>query len=171
MTKKPQQLELEELIKNSADKDFRPTLIDPFLGVEFKGKARNHYEFNDGVPVAPAVEIPRPTIRQRIEHLTSKNPEVLQQYLYGLRRDVPDESLDLDIPDDPEAPLTDSEANYIDHVAGALAEQAPVPDDGMPRPEAPPPPQPSPEASPKAPVPPEGGAPAPTSAPPKGAGA
>lgn len=104
-------------------------LFDAFTGVEFQPRARNHYEHNDGVPVAPKVEMKRPTIRQRIENLTNRGVDVLAHYVGA-------EGLDMDIPDDPEAPLTEGEAIYMDILAEQLAEAAPLPDEGLPRPPA-----------------------------------
>lgn len=108
-------------------------LSDAFTGQLFKPRARNHYEVNDGVPVAPAVKVNRPTIRQRIENLVSRNIDPLAHY-------VGHEGIDMDVPDDPDVPLTPSEQNYLDTIAESLAEQAPLPDEGMPRPPAEPPP-------------------------------
>lgn len=100
---------------------------DPFTGVLFIPRSRNHYEENDGVPVAPPVTIRRPTVRERVENLTNRGVDVLAHY-------VGTEGIDMDVPDDPEAPLTTSEMNYMDIVAAELAEAAPLPDEGLPRP-------------------------------------
>lgn len=118
---KSQQIDLEEL-------------IDAFTGEIFKPRSRNHYEANDGVPVAPQVDLNRPSIRQRIENLLNRDPSVLQRYMV---EGPPDgqEGLDLEVPDDPDTPLTASEQNYLDKVAADLAEQAPLPDEGLPRPQ------------------------------------
>jgi len=102
-------------------------LADIVTGELFQPKARNHYEENDGVPFAPPVDMPRPTVRQRIENLLNRGVDPLAHY-------VGSDDYDLEIPDDPEAPLTPSEANYIDALASSLAEQAPLPDEGLPRP-------------------------------------
>ena len=131
MSKTERQMDLEETIAAHAQ-TFE--VVNPFTGEIFKSKAKNHYEENDGKPVAPQVELNRPTIRQRIENLINRDPAVLSRYMM---EGPPDgsEGLDLDIPDDPEAPLTASETNYIDMVAAQVAEAAPLPDDGLPRPE------------------------------------
>lgn len=133
---KPKQTDLEEAIAKHQADDYGE-LHDAFTGEIFKPKSRNHYEANDGVPFAPQVELNRPTLRQRIENLINRDPAVLQRYL---QEGPPDgsEGLDMDVPDDPEAPLTASEGNYLDAVAAELAEQAPLPDDGLPRPDKPP---------------------------------
>jgi len=90
-------------------------------------RAANHYEKNDGVPKAPKVEMQRPTVRQRVENLLNRGVDPLAHYVGA-------EGIDLDVPDDPEAPLTQSEANYMDHLASQIAEEAPLPDEGLPRP-------------------------------------
>lgn len=115
------------------------THIDLVHGQEFKSRAENHYEKNNGVPVAPPVDMPRPTVRQRVENLLSRGVDPLAHY-------VGTEDYDMEVPDDAEAPLTASEMNYIDAVAADLAENAPLPDEGLPRPSATPPqaPQPAP---------------------------
>lgn len=117
--------DLEDLARESARQD---ELTDPFTGVVFTPKAANHYEFNDGVPFAPPLDLPRPTLRQRIENLTRQGYDPLARYVHDGSEDT-----DFDVPDDPEAPLTASEANYIDMVAADLAEAAPLPDEGLPR--------------------------------------
>lgn len=101
-------------------------LSDAFTGELFTARSRNHYEVNDGVPVAPPVDFPRPTIRQRVENLLRRGVDPLAAY-------VGTEGIDMDVPDDPDAPLTPSEQNYIDLVASQVAEDAPLPDEGMPR--------------------------------------
>lgn len=102
--------------------------VDVFTGEEFKSRVEDHYEVADPVPVAPRVEMARPTVRQRVENLTNRGVDVLAHYVGA-------EGLDMDIPDDEDAPLTSSEQNYLDIVAADLAEQAPLPDEGLPRPE------------------------------------
>jgi len=104
------------------------TLVDPFTGEEFQANSRNHYEVNDGIPVAPHVDIPRPTVRQRIENLIRRGEDPLRHY-------VGSEGLNMEVPDDPDLPITQSEANYLDTIASDLAEAAPLPDEGLPRPE------------------------------------
>lgn len=107
-------------------------LNDAFTGEVFTPRARNHYEENDGVPFAPEVPVNRPTIRQRIENLLNRGVDPLAMYMRQHQGE--DTTYDMDVPDDPEAPLTASEENYIEMVAADLAEQAPLPDEGMPRP-------------------------------------
>lgn len=119
----------------------RFTHTDVFTGEEFKSRVEHHYEFNDGQPVAPKVEIRRPTVRQRIENLLNRGVDPLAYY-------VGHEGVDMDVPDDPESPLTQSEQNYVDMVAAELAEQAPLPDEGLPRPSPVQASQPAPAASP-----------------------
>ena len=114
----------------SSDKTPQPELTDAFTGELFTPHSRNHYEVNDGKPVAPAVEFNRPTIRQRIENLINRGVDPLAHY-------VGTEGIEMDVPDDGEAPLTQSEQNYLDTIAAELAEQAPLPDDGLPRPQEP----------------------------------
>ena len=121
-------------------------LHDAFTGEVFTPRAHNHYEKNDGVPVAPAVEINRPTIRQRIENLINRGVDPLAHY-------VGSEGIEMDVPDDPEAPLTHGEQMYLDTITAEVSEAAPLPDEGMPRPEAPaatPSPAASSEAAPAA---------------------
>lgn len=109
-------------------------------GELFPSRAKNHFEENDGIPVAPPVEYNRPTIRQRVENLLNRNVDLLANY-------VGSEDYDMEVPDDPEAPLTFAEQNYIEAVAASLAENAPLPDDNIPRKSETPPqaPQPAPE--------------------------
>lgn len=141
-----------------------PELANAFTGELFTPRAHNHYEANDGKPVAPHVDTPRPTVRQRIENLLNRGVDPLAHY-------VGTEGVDLDVPDDPEHPLTSSEMNYLDAVAESLAEAAPLPDEGLPRTEPPPPPSaaspsPQPPQAPQGPVsspaPGPGAAPVPT---------
>lgn len=127
---KSKQVDLEQLIAKSREKSPQGELADAFTGELFQPKSRNHYEVPDPVPFAPPVALARPTIRQRIENLLNRDPGLIQRYIQ--ERD--DGSVDMDIPDDPEAPLTASELNYVDMVAAEIAEAAPLPDDGLPRP-------------------------------------
>lgn len=128
---KPKQIDLEEAIDLTKPAN---ELIDPFTGRIFTPTARNHYEHNDGVPVAPQAEFTRPTIRQRIENLLNRDPDILRRYM---TEGPPDgsEGVDMDVPDDPDAPLTASEGNYLDSIAADLSEAAPLPDEGLPRPD------------------------------------
>lgn len=117
----------------------RFTFIDVTDGTEFQSRTPNHYETNDGIPVAPPVDYPRPTIRQRVENLINRGVDPLSLY-------VGSDDYDMEVPDDPEAPLTPSEQIYIDAISASLAEQAPLPDDNLPRMSetSPPAPQPAP---------------------------
>lgn len=133
------------------------SFVDVTDGTLFESRAENHYETNDGVPFAPPVDMPRPTIRQRVENLLNRGVNPLAHY-------VGDDGYEMDVPDDPQAPLTPSEENYLEAIAADLAENAPLPDDGLPRqsqiapaasaaaPEgvSSPPPAPEPQAAPAA---------------------
>lgn len=128
--------------KLAASQPLKP-ISDAFTGEEFIPRAANHYEYNDGIPVAPPVETNRPTIRQRVENLLNRGVNPLSFY-------VGSEGIDMDVPDDPDAELTQSERNYMDVLAEQLAEEAPLPDEGLPRPPSDvltpqQPPQPAPE--------------------------
>lgn len=145
MSKDPQNF--FKLTPAGKNKQPQRELADITSGEIFQPKSRNHYEENDGIPVAPQVELNRPSIRQRIENLINRDPGALQRYIQDGPPDG-SEGTDLNIPDDPDAPLTASEMNYVDSVAAELSEQAPLPDEGLPRP----PQQPaSPAKSPEAP--------------------
>lgn len=81
---------------------------DVVTGEVFLARTENHYEHNDGVPHAPPVDLPRRTLRERVEDLLYRGgmlPELLH--------DESDEG-DMDVReyDDPE-PLTASEKNYL----------------------------------------------------------
>lgn len=144
--KKPKQMDIEDYIAKKPQGE----MPDAFTGELFTPRARNHYEENSGIPHAPPVEFQRPTIRQRVENLLNRGVDPLAHY-------VGTEGIDMEVPEDGDAPLTASEANYLDAVSASLAEAAPLPDDGLPRPEVqtpPAPPEPAPEAvssPPKAP--------------------
>lgn len=135
----------DQAMKNKAA---QRELHDITTGEVFQPRSRNHYEENDGVPVAPPVEMRRPTIRERVENLIRRGADPLGPY-------VGTEGIDMDVPEDGDAPLTPSEQNYIDMIAEDLAERAPLPDEGLPRPEATAPPAevpPAPAASAAAPA-------------------
>lgn len=121
---KPKQLDLIEYIAKRPQGE----QTDIVTGELFQPKARNHYEENDGVPHAPAVDLPRPTLRQRIENLTRNNPDLLARYVHDGTPET-----DFEIPEDADTPLTPSEKNYLDMVAADVAERAPLPDEGLPR--------------------------------------
>lgn len=129
-----------------------PDLVDAFTGEVFQPTASNHYEANDGIPVAPHVDIARPTVRQRVENLLRRGEDPLRHY-------VGTDGVDMEVPDDPGEALTGSEQNYLDMIAAEIAEAAPLPDEGLPRPT----PAPGPASSSEVP---SSGAPA---APPSGA--
>lgn len=129
---KSKQLDLEEKIADTYR--VQDELPDAFTGEMFKPKSRNHYETNSGIPVAPQVDLPRPTIRQRVENLLNRGYDPMADFMRQAREE---DTYDFDVPDDPDAPLTASEASYVESLAAELAEAAPLPDDGMPRPEAP----------------------------------
>lgn len=101
-------------------------MSDAFTGEVFTPRSRNHYETNDGIPVAPPIEVRRPTVRERVENLLNRGIDPLGHY-------VGTEGIDMDVPDEPDAPLTQSEENYLDTIASEIAEQAPLPDEGLPR--------------------------------------
>lgn len=147
--KKNQQVDLEDYLAKKPQRE----LSDAFTGELFTPTARNHYEDNDGVPVAPPVEFRRPTVRERVENLTNRGVDLLAHY-------VGTEGIDMEVPDDGDAPLTASETLYIDAISADLSEQAPLPDEGMPRP----PTQPAATPLPETPTP----APAGVSSPPRG---
>lgn len=115
--------------------------VDVFTGEEFKSRVENHYEVVDPVPFAPPVEIQRPTVRQRVENLLNRGIDPLAHY-------VGHEGVEMDVPDDPDEPLTPSEQNYIDLLAAEVAEAAPLPDEGLPRP-SPVPASPEPPTAPQ----------------------
>lgn len=133
MAKKNSQIDLEEAINQApprvkAEPGKRYETADAFTGEIFQARTPEHYERVDPVPVAPPVDLPRPTLRQRVENLLNREPNVMARFIGD---DTTDQ--DYDIPDDPDAPLTPSEQNYIDLVASDLAESAPLPDEGLPR--------------------------------------
>lgn len=150
---KSKQADLEQAIQEARKLPPEDTsgqeLTCPFDGVIFVATSRNHYEFNDGKPVAPPLDLNRPTIRQRIENLLNRDPGMLQRYMQAGPEDG-SEGVDMDVPDDPNEPLTPSEQNAIDMMAAEIAEAAPLPDEGLPRP-SPIPPRPAPETASGAP--------------------
>lgn len=138
--KKPDQT--KEFEKFVQERTTRPgeefQITDVFTGVEARARARNHYEYNSGVPFAPPIDTPRLTLRERVERLQGAGVD--------LNRYVPDESeeLDFDDPDDSE-PLTQHEEAYarlnehLDYLSSGPHE--PVADaSGAPPPSEPPPP-------------------------------
>lgn len=82
--------------------------VDPTTGELFMARTENHYEANDGVPVAPAVQLPRKTLRERVEELYRGGRQMA-----ALQHDgSPDDDLDAGEFDDPE-PMTPSEKQYL----------------------------------------------------------
>lgn len=84
-------------------------LTDVFTGEEFfpiNGQASGHYEVNDGVPVAPPVNTPRLSLRERINRLVAGGADLSQ----GIYED--DDPTDWS--DDDADPLTPAEQSYID---------------------------------------------------------
>lgn len=133
MSNKEAQIDLEEAIAKTPKRP-QGEIQDAFTGVLFTARTRNHYEVPNPVPFAPQLQVQRPTVRQRIENLLSRGVDPLQDYV---RQSQEDDELAFDVPDDPEAPLTQAEQVHLDLVAAEIAEQAPLPDEGMPRPPAP----------------------------------
>lgn len=144
---KTKQIDLEEAIAKLPKRP-QGEITDAFTGVVFQAKTRNHYEQPDPVPFAPNLQISRPTVRQRVENLLSRGIDPLHDFM---RQQAEADDLDFDVPDDPEAPLTASEQNHIDMLAADIAEQAPLPDDGLPRPPQAPSGQPPSQTAPGAP--------------------
>lgn len=128
MAKKPQQLDLETAIRQKAQPGQSYEHQDVFTGELFRSRTPEHYERVDPVPKAPAVDLPRPSLRARIENLINRGGDPLARYIHDGTSDQ-----EYDVPDDPDAPLTASETNYIDMVAAEIAEQAPLPDEDLPR--------------------------------------
>lgn len=82
--------------------------VDPITGEVFMARTENHYEKNDGVPVAPAVQLPRKTLRERVEELYRGG-----RMMAALQHDgSPDDDMDIQEFDDPE-PMTPSEKQYL----------------------------------------------------------
>lgn len=134
---KNKQIDLEEAIQSApprvkAEPGKLYETVDVFTGEIFNSKTPEHYERVDPTPKAPAVDLPRPTLRQRVENLINRGGDPLARYIHDGSSDN-----DYDIPDDPDAPLTASEHNYLDMVAADIAENAPLPDDDLPRNESP----------------------------------
>lgn len=124
---------------------------DPFTGEIFTPRTVNHYEHNDGIPVAPPVELPRLTLRQRVERLLASG-----QPIPGYDGDEDDSW------DEEDEPLTMAEKQYLNQQDALERRQAaleaakreastpPTPAEPKPTSEAPKPAQPgvaSPPAS------------------------
>lgn len=81
-------------------------LTDAFTGEEIETRARNHYEFSDGVPFAPPIDMPRLSLRERVQRLQGAGVD--------LNRYVPDETDEHDYTDpDDDEPMTRAEAAYV----------------------------------------------------------
>lgn len=73
--------------------------------------AANHYEYNSGIPLAPPVDMPRLSLRERVERLTQAGYD-LSSYYHHVPMSDPDDWSE----DDDQEPLTPSEAAYVDHI-------------------------------------------------------
>lgn len=71
----------------------------------------NHYEYNSGLPLAPAVDMPRLSLRERVERLTQSGYDLSSYYHHVPLSDPDDWSED----DDPDS-LTAAEQGYVDHI-------------------------------------------------------
>lgn len=121
-------------------------LVDVVTGQVVQTNTPEHYEPNDGVPVAPAVQLPRRTLRERVEDLLYRGGGRLPDLLHD---DSPDDDFEVEGFED-NGPMQPAEVAYV------LDEFRRTP------PQAPTAPQPAPAANP----PPEGqNAPAPSAAP------
>lgn len=116
------------------------SVTDAFNGEVVERRAANHYEYNSGVPFAPPIDLPRLTLRERVQRLQGAG--------VNLDRYVPDDSEDTDFVDPEDAdPMTPAETAYValnDHL-DHLAEQRSKP----PAPVASPSPAPAPSEPPK----------------------
>lgn len=128
-------------------------IFDAFTGEEFQPRVHNHYERNDGVPVAPPVDQPRLSLRERVERM-----------LYSMQSGpefISDGTPDDDFEEDDAEPLTQAEQAYV--AQGAALERREA---ALLASQRTPPAQPSAApASPQAPNPPSDG---PGAAPPPG---
>lgn len=101
-------------------------ITDAYTGEIVERRASNHYEFNSGVPFAPPIDMPRLSLRERVQRLQGAG--------VNLDRYVPDDSDDHDFtdPDDAE-PMTRAETAYvalndhIDHLQAERTKPAPAP--------------------------------------------
>lgn len=151
--KKPDQS--KEFAKFVQERTTRPgeefQISDVFTGVEARARARNHYEYNSGIPFAPPIDQPRLTLRERVERLQGAGVD--------LNRYLPDESDDNDFTDPEDAePLTSAESAYValnDHLDFLASKPADVPEASPGG--AAPPPAPPPPAQAAAPEPPQSG--------------
>lgn len=81
---------------------------DVITGEVFNARTENHYEKNDGIPVAPPVKTPRLSLRERIERMlyTPVDPN-FGQY----------DDNDADWDDEGDDPLTPDEQRYVEQNA------------------------------------------------------
>lgn len=113
---------------------------DPFTGEIFTPRTVNHYEHNDGIPVAPVIETPRLTLRQRVEALLRSG-----QPIPGYEGDNDDEW------DEEDEPLTQAEKQYLNQQDALERRQAAL--EAAKRQEATPPPPAEPKPASEAPKP------------------
>lgn len=136
-------------------------LVDPFTGESFRPRTERHYEANDGVPVAPPVDTPRMSLRERVERLLYSGQALPQSQW--------DDDDPTDWSEDDGEPLTAAEHAYLEQ--GAALERAiearnraQAPSDGPSGLSATPPADP-PAEGPKTPVPGQEGAASPPRSP------
>lgn len=121
---------------------------DIVTGEIFLARTENHYEANDGIPVAPAVNLPRKSLRERVEDLLYRGGGVLPQLLH----DQSDET-DFDVPEaEDNGPMQPAEVRYILEEAAKHPSQAPTAVPPSPSP-VPPPAGQNPPATSPAPAP------------------
>lgn len=83
--------------------------LDPITGELFLARTENHFEHNDGVPVAPAVDLPRKTLRERVEDLLYRSGGMLPQLLHDDSAET-----DFDVPEaEDNGPMQPAEVRYI----------------------------------------------------------
>lgn len=84
-----------------------PEIADVVTGELFQPYAMNHYEWNDGVPHAPPIDMPRLSLRERVARLQGQGVD-----LYSRGVDDDTEEGDFEDPDESE-PLTHAETMYL----------------------------------------------------------
>lgn len=101
--------ELAEFVENKMTMpgEVLPMQTDVVTGEEFQPFAKNHYEWNDGVPHAPPIDMPRLTLRERVARLQGQGVD-----LYSRGIDDESEEGDFEDPDERE-PLTPAETTYL----------------------------------------------------------
>lgn len=144
----------------------RVVTVDVVTGVEFTSTTENHYEANDGVPHAPPVDLPRKTLRERVEDLMYRGGG----FIPPLRHDGSnDADFDVDDPNEIEdnGPMTEAELRYVyteeeaeaqrarqeAHRAAQQAPKAVPPADGQNASAGSASPSPSPQPTPQPPAP------------------